>query len=51
MSPQEDSMARFDRIMRALVAVPKQEALKTMKKTLADKRTKRRKRLNRKSPE
>ncbi|MGC2495756.1 hypothetical protein [Candidatus Binatus sp.] len=34
-------MARFDKIMHALLAVPKEDALKTMKKTLADKKKKR----------
>jgi hypothetical protein len=38
MSRQEDSMARFDKIMHALLAVPKEEALKTMKKTIAEKK-------------
>jgi hypothetical protein len=41
MSRQEDSMASFDKIMHALLAVPKEEALKTMKKTIADKKKKR----------
>jgi hypothetical protein len=45
MSRQEDSQVRFDRsfdkIMHALLAVPKEEALKTMKKTIADKKKKR----------
>ena len=38
MSRQEDSMGRFDKIMHALLAVPKDEALKTMKKTIAEKK-------------
>jgi len=38
MSRQENSMATFDQIMQALLAVPKEEALKTMKQTIADKR-------------
>jgi hypothetical protein len=34
MSPPEDSMARFDRVMRGLLAVPKDQALKTMAETI-----------------
>ena len=41
MSRQENSMATFDQIMQALLAVPKEEALKTMKQTIADKKKKR----------
>ncbi len=37
--PQEpDSMERFDKIMRALVAVSKKEAIKNMKEKIAQKR-------------
>ncbi len=49
MSRQENSMARFDKIMHALLAVPKEEALKTMKKTIADKKKKRGQRKPRKT--
>ncbi len=41
MSRQADLMANFDKIMHALLAVSKEEALKTMKKTIADKKKKR----------
>lgn len=48
MSRQEDSLARFDKIIHALLAVPKEEALKTIKKTIAEKKKKRAKRKIRK---
>jgi len=41
MPRQEDSMARFDRVMHGLLAVPKDEALKTMAETIQKKKLKR----------
>jgi hypothetical protein len=34
MSGQEDPMTRFDKVMRGLISVPKDEALKTMAETI-----------------
>ena len=38
----DDAMARFDKVMRALVAVPKDEALKTMANTIREGKKRRR---------
>ncbi len=43
MPRQEDSMERFDRVMRGLLAVPKDEALKTMAETIRHPKKQRRK--------